>query len=136
MSLELTLLPVDEFTGCCFTLLPLLPNSNYLFHNIQECLLDIKNNTETYLESLVGQEAQVGIIKSINTYLAKGKDGEPCYGVVTEDYYGNPLYWMTARKLIEIKEKNPSCFTNYRSHAAWAYLEKLDPENRVVLFWS
>ena len=64
-------------------------------------------------------------IGSISSYLAYDEDGERCYGELDTDPYGNPLRWVQACCLKKCKIPGP----------VGAYLEELNDEHRVVLFW-
>lgn len=70
--------------------------------------------------------------ENFSTYLARNNEGEPCYGKLTDDCYGRSLRMVRAGDLAKIKLRTES----ERIRAAMAYVRALDPDTRIVLFWS
>lgn len=68
-------------------------------------------------------------------YLARGADGEACYGKCTVDQYGKPLRWVTAGHLCTFAG-HVDVNDNADNRATWAYLAALEPGHRVALFWT
>lgn len=56
--------------------------------------------------------------------------GEPCYGVTTEDSYGDPVCYVLAGDLCQIPIKD-----NGTTKAIWAYLSHLPPMTKVAVYW-
>lgn len=65
-------------------------------------------------------------------FLSVGKDGGHHYGVLGKDPYGSPLRCVTAGELAEVRLPMESSRCNC---AAWAWLKKLPPTQRIVLYW-
>jgi hypothetical protein len=67
-------------------------------------------------------------------FLATGEDGEPCYGKVALDRYGDQLRVVAAKALLALA-RHPWVREVAQTRAAWAYLASLAPATGVALYW-
>jgi hypothetical protein len=117
MGLDLVLLPFDgdEFS---YTALPLRA-----FREFYEALLE--------------EQARIGrdVPDNFMCYMAHDeKSDENCFGIVTEDRYGEPMKRLKAKDLAEFFNRWPDL--NQDTLAIRAYLENLPPRRMVALFWK
>lgn len=56
------------------------------------------------------------------------------FGDKTEDPYGTPLKWVYAKDLLPLKN-HEAVQDNDQNRAIWAFLEALNPDKKIVLYW-
>ena len=143
MSLDLTLLPFDHDSpqlSYSHTLLQCVTNCNNLFEEIEkESSKEIPKSIDYVNKVATGVNKDCGEVpKNFTCYLSRIPNGsmkdEHCYGEVNSDPYGKPLRYLTVRILLKFKN-HPEVLRNQRHLAIWAYLEHLDPNTKVALFW-
>jgi len=61
-------------------------------------------------------------------------DDEAHYGETLEDAYGHKVRWLYVKELLQWKN-HAGVQRNQKHRAIWAYLEQLNPETRVALYW-
>lgn len=68
-------------------------------------------------------------IKQLNSYVIPELTGffSEGYGTVTDDKYGNQIRWVYAKYLASIFDKEDK--------AVKAYLEALEPDHQIALYW-
>jgi len=136
MSLDLTLLPYNypdhDHIRFSHIVLPLQTSNYDLMEEIQRVS---EKDTPQSVNFIKGEGKQPNgfVEKDFSCYLARGSDGENCYGEVTEDAYGKHLKWVRVRELLKIDKK---LWRNPQDIAALAYISALDLDNRVALYWS
>jgi hypothetical protein len=117
MGLDLTLLPID--IDC---------KNFFASHVVLSC--ERRGDLFEKIKKLPSKKAP-----KLYSFLAKGKDGEHCYGVMSgEDPYGDPLWCVEALHLKRLWD-HVEVEDNWRNRAAWAYLRQLPSNMKVVLFW-
>ena len=115
MGIDLRLLPIEcESHSLCYS----------------HTLLDCVRNYE--LHEVIKKLEVVPIMRKITCFLATNNDGEPSYGDITQDAYGKDLTYVTSDLLSSINDEH----VNGRNVAVWAYLKSLQPNTKVVLYWS
>jgi len=141
MSRDLTLLIVDKDVNTSFTMLDCQTNCYDLFEDLEKELNKETLKSIDFVHSLVtGEKTGRGLIpEGFSCYKARIPDGsykgESCFGEVDTDSLGTPLRYLTVSILLEYK-KHPGVLRNKTHLAAWDYLEQLDRDTKVVLFWS
>lgn len=118
MGLELTLIPVD-FEGPDYW--------------SGESLLEIgKNHDLTDQMRPGGTFTEHEVPVPVHCHKKMMEDGGVMYGPATETPYGSGLTYVFVHQLLELKI-DPE---NYWTKAAWAYLAVLEPDGKIVLYWS
>ncbi len=118
--------------GVDLRLLPLLGPEAWVSHS----MLDLERRRALWpaVEALSSQE----IPEPLSCYLNRVPDGsyqgEPCYGYIEKDPYGNRLRWTTAKELLKLSN-HESVQDNYLNRAVWAYLAQIPPDWKIVLYW-
>jgi hypothetical protein len=114
--------------GVDLKLLPLLAHDFWCSHII----LGVNGRRELWpkIEALSTQP----VPKPLICYEARGKDGDPCYGEVTEDCYGNSLTWLTPTELLTLRDAR-EVRDNWHNRALWAYLAEMPKDWPIVLYW-
>ncbi|MHC2251007.1 hypothetical protein ACVILK_000699 [Bradyrhizobium embrapense] len=110
------------------TLLPKLSESFWFCHDI----LRLDDDSDLFREILLIKPSTVP--EPVSCHMATRPDGERGYGEVTEDSYGDPLGWVSAGALVQLR-RNPAIAGSDRNRAALAYLAELPPTWPIVLYW-
>ncbi len=106
--------------------------------NFSQTVLPCYESREFY-EELLKEQSRIGrdVPDDFRCYLGQDeKTGETCYGVVTEDAYGEPIKRLQAKQLMDFFNQQTYKLMNAESFAIAAYLEKLPPRRMVALFWK
>ena len=73
------------------------------------------------------------VSENFRCYLATGADGDPCYGTLTEDAYGDKLQYIRAE---HVKPALADYTSRYWENRALAkYILELPDELAIVLYW-
>ena len=120
MGIDLKLLPV-------FNIAP-MPDGGWLCHD----MLCVGRDRELWdaIETLPWHD----ILGPVHSYLAQGDNGDPCYGEVMTDPYGERLNWTTAGALASLRE-HAGVRGQQKNRAIWAMLSELPEDWPVVLYW-
>jgi len=137
MSLDLTLMPYNfpdhNYITFSHIVLPLQTNNHALMDEIERVSKEEQLKSVSFIKG-EGKPPNGFVENTFSCFLARNIDtDETCYGVVTEDAYGNPLKWVRVRELLKIDKR---LWRNPPDIAALAYLSALDLDNRVALYWS
>ncbi len=139
MTLALTLLPITVHLG------PGLASHEVLAVTLTEALAGavlgvrsrpLAETLNSYMGSAWGRQVHEveGPSLVISTEPAAVVDQVRCYGLTTEDAFGQPLRWVFADALAELRLLE-DVSTVAHNRAVWAYLGALPPDARVVLYW-
>jgi len=123
MSIELKLLPVSQCSGFSFSQeVIILEQDRELFEIIEE------------LQDRLGKDVN----DEFNTYLCVDDEFEERhYGNTQEDSFGDPLKTLKIGQLISSRKLNEKLKESSRKNlAVWRYLELLDHDTRIALYWS
>jgi len=142
MSLDLTLMPFAGVADHCHfsnTVLRCQTNCRDLFEEIGAEITHTTTHSVEYVNKMAETKPQRGLVpKNFACYKAKIPDGtmegEEYYGEVQEDAYGNPLPYLTVRILLKFKN-HPGVLRHKIHQAIWAYLEHLDLDTKVAIFF-
>lgn len=119
MGLDLALLPFD---GRDFS------------HTVLNCY-----DGRVVFEKLLDEQSRLGkdVPENFRCYLSTEENsGEHCYGVVTEDHYGEPLKYLKAKQLVNFFSHIPPDLLSTETLAIVAFLEKTPPDRKVALMWK
>lgn len=61
-------------------------------------------------------------------------EGDNKYGQCTQTPYGSPLTYLTAAEILSLEDLVPD--DGYYLKAALAYLKALEPDHKIILYWS
>lgn len=115
MGIDLRLLPVDASlgpnAGNCHTILN-CPQDYNMFDAIRAVAMPLLPNHD--------YTSHLG---------ARTDSGEPTYGRLTSDAYGQPYTWVSAVRLWSI------LCGRYPKHPVTGFLDNLKPETMVILDW-
>jgi len=70
----------------------------------------------------------------INEPLSCYETEDACYGEVETSAYGEPLRWVRAAQLCDLKQ-HKGVQDNWRNRAVWAYLACMPAARPIVLYW-
>lgn len=114
--------------GVDLKLLPLLTPDFWAAHDI----LRLERRSELW--PAIQALPQLDIPKPLSCYEARTPEGEPCYGPVETDPYGNRMKWVTAGALLTLKD-HESIRDDWQNRAVWAYLANIPEDWPIVLYW-
>lgn len=116
MGLDLRLLPFD---------------SDFFSHTILTC----ERRSELF-DALRGVEARNGrdVPDNFKTFIARRPDGDTGYGITIRTPYGENLKYVLASDLVTFAEHN-DVTDNAVNRAIWAYLQQLNPNTKIALYW-
>lgn len=114
--------------GVDLKLLPLLSKSYWTAHD----MLGLERRRELWPE--IDKIPQRDIPGPVNCFLARGADGDPCYGSVEESPYGERLKFTTAGDLLALKDHD-AVQDNFLNRAVWKYLAEMPPDWPIILYW-
>lgn len=138
MSLDLQLLPFEcDFPTIAYSHSILNCPSNFykLYDILQEEIENFKLDTPNNAYYITGDKDPVAgyVPDDFTSYLSRDdKYEEPHYGVTTHDPYGSKLVWVKVKVLMQFKDianENP------KTKAVWTYLNTLELNTKVALFW-
>lgn len=139
--------------GC--VLLPLEPTCHMLNKdnrnhpaniNFAHSMLSLERRRELWplIDDISKLEMPKEFRESFTSYVSRvpdgSKEGENCYGGVTEDCYGTDLQWVEAGLLSQVlsdfnKDIEEEKYLPKQNVAAAAYLAGLDSDTPVGLYW-
>lgn len=93
-------------------------------------LMEVGRNYD--LHDKIRRLRSMPVPKGFTSFCARGKDGEPTYGVTLKTPYGEPLEYVLAGELSTIKLPVD---TRHGPRAVWAYLNELPPQTKIALYW-
>lgn len=114
--------------GVDLRLLPLIGENYWAAHS----MLSVERRRELWDEILKLPVRDVP--EPLSCFLARGSDGECCYGDIKDDPYGGSLKWTTPADLLTVRD-HEGVQDNKINQAIWAWLEKMPPDWPVVLYW-
>lgn len=119
MGLDLTLLPFDaDYDELCFS------------HTVLSC----DRNGQLFCEIMALPSEPV--LEGFSSYMSNEVVGDfdgIHYGPTKTTPYGEQVTFVKARQLCKLQEI--AGLVAYKNVAVWAYLQALDPETKVALFW-
>jgi len=115
MGTDLTIIPVDYEDG-----------KNAWGHS------NLTVERDSSLWPLIAELKQVELDRPFGCHFARCEDGEHKYGDITEESYGEPLYYVRAEVLGTTIKDHESLM--YNLHIS-AYLLALPSEKKIILYW-
>ena len=139
MSLDLTLLPFDcdeESISFSHSLLQCVSNCHDLYDEIEQYQRDIgqPNSIKLMGVDYDPKKDERRVTENFTSYMGRDDEGELRYGKTKTDPYGTPLRWLYVKELLQWKNHS-GVLRNKKHLAVWAYLEQLDPETKVAIYW-
>lgn len=116
MGVDLCLIPVDSDLGDW---------------SMGHSLLEVERRSELW--NVVEALAKHDLPTKFQCFKARNADGDPCYGTLTDDCYGNLVKCATAGDLAAIQHQSTT--DHPRNRAIWAFLRELPPETKIALYW-
>jgi hypothetical protein len=114
--------------GVDLTLMPLLEKDYWVSHALIR--LERRRALWPKIEALGARP----VPEPLTCFQGVGPDGDPAYGEITQDPYGQPLTWLPAGELATLHD-DETVQDNWLNQAAWAYLRQMPPDWPVVLYW-
>lgn len=119
MSVVLTLLPVEGGEGNWFS----------------QSMVQLARKVGDFADALDAVAVERPDIK-LWSYVARDGEGEPRYGIVEDDLYGNPLKYIHADDFLKCLRPYQEELNWHRAKAAIAYVRELTPDTLIGLYYS
>ena len=140
MSLDLTLLPFDgdqKDLSFSHTVLSCVSNCRDLYEEMNKFqeAIGTPNSLKIMGVKYNPNKDERMVPKDFTSFISRDeKYEEPHYGKTITDPQGTPLRWLYIKELLQWKN-HAGVLRNQKHKAIWAYLELLDPESKVALYW-
>lgn len=114
--------------GVDLTLMPLTSKHSWVSHD----LIDVSRGYDLFRQIEAMELNKVP--ETVTCFRSRRGDGDPCYGEVETNPYGDKLTWLAAGDLLSVAY-HEDVLDNWRNRAVWAYLVQMPEDWPIVLYW-
>lgn len=114
--------------GVDLSLMPLIGQNFWTSHE----LILLERDRDLWEEFI--KVRAIEIPQPLSCFVSILENKERGYGYLSDDPYGNPLKFTTAKELKKLRtHKNVQC--HWKNRAIWAYLEHIPDDWQIILYW-